>query len=263
MSDPSQPLSSLEQQLVGLLDEHDRLGSHADDIASRVRLARAWLEELTQEAARLQAAAQAATGPQRQQLKREEAITNLNIKDCEEIISNYDAVEVERAGACARCILVIPEDGAVYRLNVKREDDRLKDVHIKKARFVGGAGQAGMRFAVASMQHTVLSQRLECTAVYAGCELHAVAALEPDPPAFLTVCSMQECAGLPGHFDVVASVERVRLLPPAWVTGIQKENETNKKNFDYWERHEMASADSGGWTEAELKKLSDAHKMER
>ena len=262
MSAQSQAVAALEQELADLLDEHpDRLGSHADDFASRVGLARAWLQELGQEVAQLQASAQSATPAQRKQLKREEAITQLHIKDCEAIISTYDAFEVERA--CARCTLFIPEDGAVHRLNVKRDDDRLKDVYIKKARFVGGAGQPGMRFAVASKEHTVLSERLECSAVYAGCELHAVAALEPDPPAFLTVSSVQECAGLADHFDVVARVEKVRLLPPAWVTGIQKENETNKKNFDYWERHETASADCGGWSEAELEKLSDAHKMER
>ena len=66
MSDPSQPLSSLELELVGLLDEHDRLGSHADDVASRVLLARAWLQELEQEAARMQALAQTATAAERQ-----------------------------------------------------------------------------------------------------------------------------------------------------------------------------------------------------
>jgi hypothetical protein len=147
MSDPSQPLLSLELELVGLLDEHDRLGSHADDVASRVLLARAWLQELEQEAARLQALAQAATAAERQQLKN---IKQVKIKDCEEIISKYDAIEAERARA--RCTLVIPADGAVYRLNVKRDDNRLKDVQIRRARFVGGVGQPGTRFAVASMR---------------------------------------------------------------------------------------------------------------
>jgi hypothetical protein len=98
MSVPSQPLSSLEVELVGLLDEHDRLGSHADDVASRVLLARAWPQELEQEAARLQALAQTATAAERQQLKQ---IKQVKIKDCEEIISRYDAIEAERARARA------------------------------------------------------------------------------------------------------------------------------------------------------------------
>ena len=68
-----------------------------------------------------------------------------------------------------RCMLVIPADGAVYRPNVKRDDNRLKDIQIKKARFVGGAGQPGMRFAVGSKQHVVLSETFECSAVSAGC----------------------------------------------------------------------------------------------
>ena len=261
MSDPSQPLSSLEVELVGLLDEHDRLGSHADDVASRVLLARAWLQELEQEAARLQASAQAATAAQRLQLKKDQAMNHIYIEECQEIISKYDAIEAERARA--RCTLVIPADGAVYRLNVKRDDNRLKDVQIRRARFVGGVGQPGTRFAVASMEHTVLSERLECSAVYAGCELHAVAASEPDPPAFVTVCSVEECAGVADHFDVVVSVEKVRLLPPDWVTGVPKENEYNKKSFDYWQRLELASAECGGWNEKQLEALSQAHKCDR
>jgi hypothetical protein len=107
MSVPSQPLSSLEVELVGLLDEHDRLGSHADDVASRVLLARAWLQELEQEAARLQASTQAATAAQRQQLKTDQAMNQLYTKYCQEIISKYDAIEAERARA--RCTLVIPK----------------------------------------------------------------------------------------------------------------------------------------------------------
>ena len=52
--------------------------------------------------------------------------------------------------------------------------------------------------------------------MYAKCELHAVAASEPDPPAFLIVCIVEECAGVADHFDVVVSVEEVRCccLPP-------------------------------------------------
>ena len=113
------------------------------------------------------------------------------------------------------------------------------------------------------MEHTVLSERLECSAVYAGCELHAVAASEPDPPAFVTVCSVEECAGVADHFDVVVSVEKVRLLPPDWVTGVPKENEYNKKSFDYWQRLELASEECGGWNEKQLEALSQAHKCDR
>jgi hypothetical protein len=263
MSDPSQPLSSLEVELVGLLDEHDRLGSHADDVASRVLLARAWLQELEQKAARLQASAQTATAAERQELKQ---IKQVKIKDCEDIMSKYDAIEAERARA--RCTLVIPADGAVYRLNVKRDDNRLKDVQIRRARFVGGVGQPGTRFAVASMEHTVLSERLECSAVYAGCELHAVAASEPDPPAFVTVCSVEECAGVADHFDVVVSVEKVRLLPPAHAFGDVQNGEVSvammeRRDFQYWQRLELASAECGGWSEGQLKAWFDTSKIER
>ena len=266
MSDPSQPLSSLEVELVGLLDEHDRLGSHADDVASRVLLARAWLQELEQEASRLQASAQAATGAQRLQLKKDQAMNHIYIEECQEIISKYDAIEAERARA--RCTLVIPADGAVYRLNVKRDDNRLKDVQIRRARFVGGVGQPGTRFAVASMEHTVLSERLECSAVYAGCELHAVAASEPDPPAFVTVCSVEECAGVADHYDVVVSVEKVRLLPPAHAFGDVKNGEASvammeRRDFQYWQRLELASPECGGWSEGQLKAWFDTSKIER
>ena len=146
---------------------------------------------------------------------------------------------------------------------MNRNYNRLEDVQIRRARFVGGVGQPGTRFAVASMEHTVLSERLECSAVYAGCELHAVAASEPDPPAFVTVCSVEECAGVADHFDVVVSVEKVRLLPPDWVTGVPKENEYNKKSFDYWQRLELASEECGGWNEKQLEALSQAHKCDR
>ena len=118
MSAQSQAVAALEQELADLLDEHpDRLGSHADDFASRVGLTRAWLQELGQEAAQLQASAQSATPAQRKQLKHHQ----LHIKDCEDIISKYD--ELQRSSV--RCMLVIPADGAVYRPNVKRDDNRL------------------------------------------------------------------------------------------------------------------------------------------
>ena len=151
---------------------------------------------------------------------------------------------------------------------MNRNYNRLEDVQIRRARFVGGVGQPGTRFAVASMEHTVLSERLECSAVYAGCELHAVAASEPDPPAFVTVCSVEECAGVADHFDVVVSVEKVRLLPPAHVFGDVQNGEVSvammeRRDFQYWQRLELASADCGGWNEKQLEALSQAHKCDR
>ena len=163
-------------------------------------------------------------------------------------------------------MLVIPADGAVFW--VERDEHRPKDVHIEKACFVGAAGQElveGMRFAVPSKEHIVISERLECSALHAGCELHAVAPSAPDPAAFVTVSELQECADLAGHFDVLVTVEKVRLLPPAWVTCAErkKENEKNKKNFEYWQRRQPTSAECGGWSEAEMIALSQSHKNER
>ena len=265
MSAQSQAVAALEQELADLLDEHpDRLGSHADDFASRVGLARAWLQELGQEVAQLQASAQSATPAQRKQLKHEQAMTQLHMKDCEDIISKYD--ELQRSSV--RCMLVIPADGAVYRPNVKRDDNRLKDIQIKKARFVGGAGQPGMRFAVGSKQHVVLSETFECSAVSAGCELEAVVSSQPDPPAFVTVVSVQECAGLADHYDVLVSVDKVRLLPPAHAFGDVKIGEKTvpmmeRRDFQFWQRLELASAECGGWSEAQLKAWFETSKIER
>ena len=261
MSAQSPAAAALEQELADLLDEHpDRLGSHADDFASRVGLTRAWLQELGQEAAQLQASAQSATPAQRKQLKHHQ----LHIKDCEDIISKYD--ELQRSSV--RCMLVIPADGAVYRPNVKRDDNRLKDIQIKKARFVGGAGQPGMRFAVGSKKHIVLSETFECSAVFAGCELEAVVSSQPDPPAFVTVVSVQECAGLADHYDVLVSVDKVRLLPPAHAFGDVKIGEDTvpmmeRRDFQFWQRLELASAECGGWSEAQLKAWYETSKIER
>jgi len=261
MSAQSPAAAALEQELADLLDEHpDRLGSHADDFASRVGLARAWLQELGQEAAQLQASAQSATPAQRKQLKHHQ----LHIKDCEDIIFKYD--ELQRSSV--RCMLVIPADGAVYRPNVKRDDNRLKDIQIKKARFVGGAGQPGMRFAVGSKKHIVLSDTFECSAVFAGCELEAIVSSQPDPPAFVTVVSVQECAGLADHYDVLVSVDKVRLLPPAHAFGDVKIGEDTvsmmeRRDFQFWQRLELASAECGGWSEAQLKAWFETSKIER
>jgi hypothetical protein len=305
MSSESHPLSSLEQELVGLLDEHARLGSHADDISLRVCLARAWLKELEREFDQLNALTNPAPGQKRQlrllrldidyckeiiskyddlvllarawleelehEFDRLNALANsapeqkrrlLDIDHCKEIVSKHDALQ----RSCVCCMLVIPPDGAVFR--VKSDEQRPKDVHIKKACFVGAAGQelvAGMRFAVPSKEHIVISERLECSALYPGCELPAVAPSALVPAAFVTVSKLQECADLAGHFDVLVTVERARLLPPAWVTCEkgENENEKNKKNFKSWQRLQPTSAECGGWSEAEMIKLSQAHNNER
>ena len=191
-------------------------------------------------------------------------MTDVCIKDCEDIISKYD--ELQRSSV--RCMLIIPADGAVYRPNVKRDDNRLKDIQIKKARFVGGAGQPGMRFAVGSKKHIVLSETFECSAVFAGCELEAVVSSQPDPPAFVTVVSVQECAGLADHYDVLVSVDKVRLLPPAHAFGDVKIGEKTvpmmeRRDFQYWQRLELASAECGGWSEAQLKAWFETSKIER
>jgi len=264
MSTQSQPLSPLEQELADLLDEHPGLlgsGAAADDIASRVQLARAWLEELKQEAVQLRALAQSATATpaQRQQLK----LSSLYISDCESIVAKHNALQ----RANVRFKLVIPVDGSVFRLNVKR-DDHLKDIQIKRARFIGGVGEPGMRFAVPSQAHVVASKRLECSAVCAGCELEAVAASQPDPPAFVTVVSVKESEGLADHFDVLVCGDRVRLLPPAHAFGDVSNGDNSvpmmeKKDFQYWQRLEEAPAECGGWSEVQLKAWFETYKIER
>ena len=156
---------------------------------------------------------------------------------------------------------------AVFRPNVKR-DDRLKDIQIKRARFVGGVGEPGMRFAVPSQAHVVASERLECSAVCAGCELEAVAASQPDPPAFVTVVSVKESEGLADHFDVLVCGDKVRLLPPAHAFGDVSNGDKSvpmmeKKDFQYWQRLEAAPAECGGWSEAQLKAWFETYKIER
>jgi hypothetical protein len=85
MNASSQPVSPLEQELVDLLDEESkRLGSSAVDLASRVGLTRAWLQELEQEAASLKALVKP-TSEQRQRLRHLLG----DISYCEEIISKY------------------------------------------------------------------------------------------------------------------------------------------------------------------------------
>ncbi len=86
MSAQSQPLAALEQELADLLDERtDRLGSHTDDIASRVGLARAWLQELQLEATQLKALVKPA--PEQKLRLR---LLHVDILYCEEIVSKHD-----------------------------------------------------------------------------------------------------------------------------------------------------------------------------
>jgi hypothetical protein len=114
----------------------------------------------------------------------------------------------------------------------------------------------------------VLSETFECSAVFAGCELEAVASSQPDPPAFVTVVSVQECAGLADHYDVLVSVDKVRLLPPAHAFGDVKNGADTvpmmeRRDFQFWQRLELASAECGGWSEAQLKAWFETSKIER
>ena len=202
------------------LSNDDRHASHADDTSSL---------ELQQEAPQQRDSTHAATGTQREQLEGN------------------------------RCTLYVPLDGAVYRPDVK-SGHNCGNIRIKKARFDGGVGETGVRFAVASEEHKVQSESLVCNAVYAGCTLLRVHPSERDPPAFVTLCSVQECAELANHFDVVVSVREggnVRLLPPAHAFGdVHNGKESvammEENDFQFWRRQELASAKFGGWSEEQI-----------
>ena len=220
MSGASQALSSHEQPLAGLDNDDGRHAFQADDISSL---------ELQQDAPQQRDSTQAATGAQRQQLEEN------------------------------RCTLSVSFDGAVYRPDVKSGDNCGK-IHIKKVLFDSGVGETGMRFAVASEEHKVQSESLVCNAVYTGCKLRAVHPSEDDPPAFVTVCSVQECAGPANHFDVIVSVGeggKVRLLPPAHAFGDVRNGKEGvammeEQDFEIWREQELASAKFGGWSEKQL-----------
>jgi len=283
MSAQTQPSSPLRQQLLELLDERpDRLGS-GDDIASRVGLARVWLDELKQEAAQLQALGR----PTLQQ-----NLVQVLIAHCKSILSKHD--ELERASV--RCMLVIPVDvmyrsekgenfidPSVFRFRLKPDDPRLqhialKDIMIKRARFIGGVAAPGMRFEVPPRQHVVLSESMECSAVHAGCQLAEADSSQPLPPTFVTIISMDKIAGQDDAFNVLVSANRVKLLPPPHAFGpISVDGKPvemlGKKDFQYWQRMEMAedvstkpskfSAAADGWSEAQLDAWLTAAQAER
>jgi hypothetical protein len=93
MSAPLHPLAAIEQELADLLDElPDRLGSRADHIASRVGLARSWLQELEQEVVQLKALVKPAP-EQKHRLRH----LPVDVSYCQEIISKYD--DLQRASA--------------------------------------------------------------------------------------------------------------------------------------------------------------------
>jgi len=79
---------------------------------------------------------------------------------------------------------------------------------------------------------------------------------------------VEECAGVADHFDVVVSVEKVRLLPPAHAFGDVQNGKVSvammeRRDFQYWQRLELASAECGGWSEGQLKAWFDTSKIER
>ena len=80
--------------------------------------------------------------------------------------------------------------------------------------------------------------------------------------------AVEECAGVADHFDVVVSVDKVRLLPPAHAFGDVKNGEASvammeRRDFQYWQRLELASPECGGWSEGQLKAWFDTSKIER
>lgn len=169
--------------------------------------------------------------------------------------------------AYERCFLVIPADCAVERVKSAR-DDRLNDIQIKKARFVGRVAQPGMCFAVLWKEHIVAMDRFECSAIYAGCVLEEIAPSDQDPPAFVKIANVQECVGLADHFDVLVQVQKVRLLPPPHAFGDVKIDEKivpmmEEKDFLYWQRLELAPAECDGWSEAQLQAWFDTRRTVR
>jgi hypothetical protein len=265
MSAQQQQLSPEQQQqrrqLLELLEECSEVLGVGDDIDALVEGARAWLDKLKQEASELQAMAK----PKLMQKLRLPQLQPL-IEHCESIISLHEALN--------RRILFIPTDGAVYRPNVKCNDQRPKNIMIRNARFFNGIATSGMRFEVPVKAHVVLSNVYECNALHLDCELVEVDVGKPDPPAFVTIVSVtnsaqQASAGGDGssgggNFDVVVSaVPQVRLLPPpqafsAIVSDEKAVEMMSRKNFQSWQRMEMIEADcqfsfaSGGWSKKDF-----------
>ena len=287
MSAQAQPSPPLRQQLLELLDERiDRLGS-GDDIALRVGCARVWLVELNQEEAQLQA-----LGKPTLQQKIQLSSVQVLVGYCKSILSKND--ELERASV--RCMIAIPVDviyqsekgdnfiaSTVSRFRLKPDDPRLqnitlKDIMIKRARFVGGVAAPGMRFEVPPRKHVVLSESIECSAVHAGCELAEADSSQPLPPAFVTIISMDKSADQDDAFNVLVSANQVKLLPPPDAFGPilvdgKRVEMMGKKDFQYWQRMEMAedvttkpskfSAAADGWSEAQLDAWFAAAQAER
>jgi hypothetical protein len=276
----SKQLSPEQQQqrreIIELLAQcSDHLGG-GDDVDALVHGARVWLDQLKREASELEAM------PKRTlQDKSRFILTQLNVEHCESIISLHEALNQ----SSARCIVAITADAAVYRPNVKRDDQQPKNIMIRNARFFNGVARAGMRFEVPVKPHVVLSHVFECSAVHTDCELAEVADGDPDPTAFVTIFSMtkseqQGTAGGAGSndggsFDVVVSaVPHVRLLPPpeafrAHVSNGKTIEMMSRKNFQSWQRMEMIEADRqftaapGGWSEEDFTKWLDAAQAER
>jgi hypothetical protein len=277
----SEQLSPEQQQqrreLLELLAQcSDHLGG-GDDVDALVEGARAWLAQLKREASELQAMPKLTL----QQKSRLHGLPPL-VEHCECIISLHEALKQ----SSARCTLVIPPgpDGAVYRPNVKRDDQQPKNIMIRNARFFNGIARAGMRFEVPVKPHVVLSDVFECSAVHLDCELAEVDDGE-HPPAFVTIVSVTKSAQQDtaagdgssdgGSFDVVVSaVPHVRLLPPpeafrAIVSNGKTVEMMSRKNFQSWQRMEMIEADRhfsaapGGWSEDDFSKWLDAAQAER
>ncbi len=275
----NEQLSPQQQQqrreLLELLAQcSDHLGG-GDDVDALVEGARAWLVQLKREASELQAMPKLTL-----QQKSRLTLSQLNVEHCECIISLHEALKQ----SSARCTLVIPPDGAVYRPNVKRDDQQPKNIMIRNARFFNGIAREGMRFEVPVKPHVVLSDVFECSAVHPDCELAAVDDGD-HPPAFVTVVSVTKSAQQDtaagagssdgGSFDVVVSaVPHVRLLPPpeafrANVSNGKTVEMMSRKNFQSWQRMEMIEADRrfsaapGGWSEDDFSKWLDAAQAER
>ena len=269
MSAPSPRSSQLREQLIYILDERPDLFGSGDDVASRVDLARVWLGEQERQATQLQAL-EKPTPQEKNQLR----LIGNDIKHYAPILSKYQ----ELLRASVRCRLVIPTDGAVHRYNPPKDaakdgDRSLRDIVIKSARFADGAAEPGMRFEVPARSHVILSESIECSALHTGCELAEADSCLADPPAFVTVISIDETTSDVGGSEVKSLVVRarashVKLLPPPNAFGpLTVDGKTvemiGKKDFQYWMRMEAADEAAGGWSEAKLKHWFASSQAER
>jgi hypothetical protein len=265
MSAPLPRSTQLREQLIDILDERPDVFGSGDDVASRVDLARVWLGEQERQATQLQAL-EKPTPQEKNQLR----LIGNDIKYYAPILSKYQ----ELLRASVRCRLVIPTDGAVYRHNGAKDGDRsLKDIVIKNARFADGAAKPGMRFEVPARSHVILSESIECSTLHTGCELAEADSCLAEPPAFVTVISIDETTSDVGGSEVKSLVVRVRashvkLLPPPNAFGpLTVDGKTvemmGKKDFQYWMRMEAADEAAGGWSEDKLKHWFASSQAER